>query len=298
MDSLETLPLDIFTRLFDDFLDDHYIGLFMLSCTSHRLHQIVSRYAIQMKIPCKLECHLIASHGYLNILKWAHKNGYTWDHRTYAQAALHGHFKVLKWARKKGCEWDIDTPAAAAEGGHLEILDWAIGQDCPKEDLIIRSCAIKHGHLCILIWTNQMNFQANLEEEAILAAKFGYLDIIKVLYPAGTDYNWPIYATAALYDQIEIIKWMVETDENLRRDLYTIPDESSGQYEICANAALNGHLETLEFLREIGFHWDSDTCANAVKGGHLEVLKWARENGCEWDADTKAMAKKKWDDIF
>jgi hypothetical protein len=297
MDYFGTLPLDIFFELFNDFLNDDYISHVMLSCTSHRLHQIVSHYADQMKISHKLECYQIASRGYLNILKWAHQNGYTWDHRTCAQAALHGHFEILKWAREKDCDWDIDTPAAAAEGGHLEILKWSITQNCPKEDLIIRLSAIKHNHLHILKWTTQMNFQANLDEEASIAAKFGYLDIIKELYPRGTDYNWPIYASAALNDQIEVIKWMIETDENLRQDLHPTLDESSGVY-ICANAALNGHLETLGFLRENGFPWNSQTCMNAVGGSHLEVLLWARSNGCEWDSDIENMAKAKWPNIF
>jgi len=298
MDSLETLPLDIFTKLFNDFLDEHFIGLFMLSCTSHRLHQVAFQYAIYLEIPRKLECHRIASKGYLNILKWARYNDYSWDHRTCAEAARNGHFEVLKWVREQGCGWGIDTPNAAASGGHLEILKWALTQDCPKEELTIRSSAIKHNHLHILNWTKQMKFLSNFDNEASIAAKFGYLDIIKELYPTGSNYNWSIYASAALNNQIEVIKWLIDTDKKLERDIYTAPAESTEHYDICANAALNGHLETLRLLRETGFRWNYQTCKNAIEGDHLEVLLWAKSNGCPWGSETEAKAKAKWPSFF
>ena len=58
----------------------------------------------------------------------------------------------------------------------------------------------------------------------------------------------------------------------------------------CANAAKNGHLEVLKWLRENGCPWDDWTCLYAAEYGHLEVLKWVRENGCPWDEDTCALA--------
>lgn len=47
-------------------------------------------------------------------------------------------------------------------------------------------------------------------------------------------------------------------------------------------AAKEGHLEVLKWLRERGCPWDWDamTCAHADDGAHLDVLRWARENGC------------------
>ena len=53
-------------------------------------------------------------------------------------------------------------------------------------------------------------------------------------------------------------------------------------------AAQNGHLEVLQWARNNGCDWDSDTCACAAQNGHLEVLQWARNNGCDWDSDTCA----------
>ena len=50
-----------------------------------------------------------------------------------------------------------------------------------------------------------------------------------------------------------------------------------------AHAAENGHLEVVQYLRQLGVEWDFLTCANAAENGHLELLKWARANQCPWN---------------
>src|SRR5579872_5334666 len=60
----------------------------------------------------------------------------------------------------------------------------------------------------------------------------------------------------------------------------------------CSSAASNGHLEVLKWARENGCNWTSYTCSQAARNGHLEVLKWARENGCDWNSYTCSSAAK------
>ena len=45
-------------------------------------------------------------------------------------------------------------------------------------------------------------------------------------------------------------------------------------------AAVNGHLEVLQWLRANGCPWNANTCAWAARNGHLELMNWARVNGC------------------
>tara|TARA_B110000503_G_scaffold109459_1_gene163800 strand:- start:3255 stop:3827 length:573 start_codon:yes stop_codon:yes gene_type:complete len=54
----------------------------------------------------------------------------------------------------------------------------------------------------------------------------------------------------------------------------------------CTEAAADGDLGALKWLRAKGAAWDEKTCSVAASGGHLEVLKWAREHDCPWDATT------------
>ncbi len=61
---------------------------------------------------------------------------------------------------------------------------------------------------------------------------------------------------------------------------------------VCEYAALNGHLSVLQWARENGCEWNSNTCAFAAKNGHLSVLQWSHKNGCEWNSNTCAFAAK------
>ena len=50
---------------------------------------------------------------------------------------------------------------------------------------------------------------------------------------------------------------------------------SEKRERFCAEMALNGNVELLEFLHEKGCPWDEDTCSKAVRNCHLECLKYA-----------------------
>jgi len=53
---------------------------------------------------------------------------------------------------------------------------------------------------------------------------------------------------------------------------------------------MGGHLAVLQWAREHGCEWNSNTCSAAAEGGHLEVLQWLREHGCEWNSNTCSAA--------
>ena len=67
----------------------------------------------------------------------------------------------------------------------------------------------------------------------------------------------------------ELVKWAIDQGLTPRR-----PYRREYGGSICAFAAGDGHLETLQWLRASGFEWDVDVCFSAAKGGHLDVLKW------------------------
>tara|TARA_B110000093_G_C12720186_1_gene305854 strand:+ start:216 stop:473 length:258 start_codon:yes stop_codon:yes gene_type:complete len=65
--------------------------------------------------------------------------------------------------------------------------------------------------------------------------------------------------------------------------------EMLGQH-IIKDAAKNGHLEVVKYLRQLDIYWDELTCVFAAGIGHLEMLKWAGANQCPWDEYTCAKA--------
>ena len=51
-----------------------------------------------------------------------------------------------------------------------------------------------------------------------------------------------------------------------------------GAHLTCMHAAMGGRLHVLQWAREQGCPWDSNTCTCAAMHGHLEVLQWVREH--------------------
>ena len=49
---------------------------------------------------------------------------------------------------------------------------------------------------------------------------------------------------------------------------------------VCSNAAHSGHLEVLKWARQNGCEWNRNVCMFASKNKHYEVLKWTKLNGC------------------
>jgi len=68
------------------------------------------------------------------------------------------------------------------------------------------------------------------------------------------------------------------------------------EYTICtfANAALNGNLENMIWLKENGCLWNEKTFENAASNGNLENMKWLKENGCPISEYTRRNIKKKY----
>ena len=77
--------------------------------------------------------------------------------------------------------------------------------------------------------------------------------------------------------------WRAVKDARLSRSPRGIPGW-------CEQAARDGRLRVLQYLREEGCPWDMWTCYSAAQYGHLECLRYARENGCPWDEETCSRA--------
>ena len=90
-----------------------------------------------------------------------------------------------------------------------------------------------------------------------------------------------LFQAAASDGKLDVLKWGLESGYELN----TFLDEDE-----IADAALNGHLEVVKYLRKLGISWDETTCSNAAANGHLVLLKWCRANQCPWDERTCANA--------
>ena len=114
----------------------------------------------------------------------------------------------------------------------------------------------------------------------------------KSLWPSGLDERSFCYRVAQT-NKLELLKWIRE-EKKCKWDGWTItPAARQGNLEMvkycvanqcpidvyaCANAALNGHLECLKYLREEAkAPWDFRTADGAAQNGHLHILEYLVE---------------------
>ena len=91
-----------------------------------------------------------------------------------------------------------------------------------------------------------------------------------------------LFRTAPKKGKLEILTWGEESGYELKKMMKW--------FTPIADAALNGHLEVVIYLRQLELPWNEQTCRNAAMKGHLDLLKWCRANKCPWDAETCASA--------
>ena len=46
------------------------------------------------------------------------------------------------------------------------------------------------------------------------------------------------------------------------------------------NAAFNGYLDVIIYLRSLHYHWNEDALMSAAENGKLEIVQWLKNNGC------------------
>ncbi len=106
----------------------------------------------------------------------------------------------------------------------------------------------------------------------ILIQSLSYFNCIKLLELAKCNgcKLQNIDLYAALNGHLDVLQWAHKN--NCGNNLLT-----------CSNAALNGHLHVLKWAHENGFRWSVFTCTFAALNGHLSCLQYLHDNGCEWD---------------
>ena len=107
---------------------------------------------------------------------------------------------------------------------------------------------------------------------------------------------------AAERGYVEVLGWLQMTNVNLRLTLQHMNLAANQGHQLmvewlrqqgcpwdsqsCTYAARNGQLEVLKYLHVNGCPWDSQSCTYAADNGHLEVLKYLHVNDCPWDSSS------------
>lgn len=241
-----------------------------------------------------------AAHGHMRVIEWLDAVGVPWDVRTCTDAAGGGHLTVIKWAKAKGHPWRDNICDQASRRSRLDVLAWAYEKHgCPWSERAKRKActwAAKNNHFEAMRWAFARG--SSLGEKAVIYAVFhGRVDMLDWI-DAHATIDWPLHrflcGEALLSGHIEAIAWLrkrgvpwdywqamrCDTPAGMRHAIvdHGCPMEST----MCADAATEGDLEMLMWLRARGCPWDARVCDSAARGGHLAVLRWARAQGCPW----------------
>ena len=188
-----------------------------------------------------------ARNGYLDVLKYLHEIGCSWNKYACRTAAENGHLDVLKYLHENGCPWTHEVYLYAARSGYIDILEYALKNKCPIYKYNDSMClwASQGGHLHVIKWAIENGFSC---EGFVMdnAASQGHLDVVKWLHKKR--YDW---------------------------------DDST-----CSEAAFNNRLEVVKYLHENGCPWDAWTSAYAIVYEYNELLDYLRENDCPEDEFT------------
>lgn len=210
-----------------------------------------------------------------------------------------GNFEVVKWVHDKRFYYHDNVCLIAAVEKQFDILKWLL-MNGSRLDENSRFYAIKYGGESILEWLGDKNPD---KISLTLAAKHGYLEIVKKAHANGKiieDYQ--LYA-AAEYNHKHILEWALQNGyTSCRRWINPCFYASIGnhfdllkwivenQYPLCSQigvyAAKNNNFEMLKWFIDHGGEIKPEVCENAACVNNFEMVKWIIQNGYPWTSKT------------
>lgn len=241
--------------------------------------------------------NIAAFSGKLDILKLIPQNHYPSEMMEYAIRG--GDFGVVKWIHKRRLYYHDNVCLVAALEKRFDILKWLL-ENGSHLDENSRFYALKYGGEHILEWLGDKNPD---KISLTLAAKYGYLDIIKKAQISGKlieDYQ--LYP-AAEYNHRHILEWAKQNGyTSCRRWINPCFYASIGnhfgllkwltenQYSLCSQvgiyAAKNNNFEMLKWFIDQGGEIKPEVCENAAYNNNFEMVKWIVQNGYPWMVKT------------
>jgi hypothetical protein len=104
----------------------------------------------------------------------------------------------------------------------------------------------------------------------ISAAQYGHLPCLKFAHKNGCQVQY-IFSTVRAIDSLACLKYICE---NIASDPRTAVNPGAN----------NGSVECLMYLHQRGVMMTTEDCVAAASGGHLEALQFSKEIKCPWSS--------------
>jgi hypothetical protein len=154
---------------------------------------------------------------------------------------------MLQWLVSQNCDLDINLYYYAAVYGKIDILMWLYSHHLlmfsHQTKCSIMKCAARNGHVHIMKWLNSLD--------------------------PCCKWNRGITNAAAQAMEIYALKWLLSQED---------PPFPWNERELYKLASSTGNIMLMKCLRHFNpsYPWHHIFCANAAKNGHLRILRWLR----------------------
>jgi len=150
-------------------------------------------------------CDSAARGGHMEILTWAHGEGYPCDFNAFRSAAHSGNVEMMAWMRAKDCGWSEEACTSAAAAGNLDALKWLHAEGAPWN---ARACAAAayEGNLPLLQWLREHDAPWDTYT-CVAAATASNLEMLQWLRANSCPWDWRTCRAAAELEHHQVLAW-------------------------------------------------------------------------------------------
>jgi hypothetical protein len=263
----------------------------------------VIEYALENGCHCPTDCRVTAAAaGDLEILRYLEDKFLGYDHRVRVceLAAVEGHLDILRYAHENGYPWDGDSCRAAARNGHLSILKYLHENGCSCRRTPIYYEAIISGQLDVVMYLYENDFTMDMDA-CDYAATRNSLPILIYLRERGFPWSSRTCLAAIVEGNLEVFAYAHENGCPVHREacleatiyghlnILRYAHEAGYEWDerVCRTAAYYNNLDCLRYAHENGCPWDEKTKdpltqsdSDSYESMEEEVKAYLFENHC------------------
>lgn len=207
----------------------------------------------------------VASTGDLEMVKWAHAQGFGCTMNPILDASVAGSSEIVQWLSFNRAD-PIDTKLPmdfAALGRHLHVLEWLHHNRSEGCSTAAVNHAAVNGDLPMIQWLSQYYSDRFTHQAMDKAAAHGHLDVVRFLHEhrqEGCGKNAMDQAAARGF--LDVVQWLHA-------------NRSEGCTSNAINKAVaNGHRPVVGFLmKHYDLKIDEKSVRSAARNGHFAVLE-------------------------
>jgi hypothetical protein len=207
----------------------------------------------------------------IKAIRWFITNKYKYDHSIFKFPILNENINFLELLKKRNCPYDKKVFAFAAEHGKIKIMKW-LKENNYEYDNDVFTKAVKFGNIEHLEWLkiNKFPCTPNIIDIAVCYEKQNVLIWLKKKNYNFTNRTFNFSITT---DNIQIMEWLKNNNCPILLD------------KINDFVIESKKMETIKYLKNIGFHCVPSNLISAMKRNNIEILEWLKQVNCPINID-------------